>query len=82
MPTVYHLVAQALMLSQGDDGARFDDILSYVMQRRSNEEVEADVRAALKHGVEIGLLKRTNPVFFLEDRYSIASRSGAILIAR
>ena len=76
MPTVYQLVAQALVRSQGEDGESFEDIVSFVKERRPvNEEVEPHVRAALKHGVEIGLLKMTDPFHFLEERYCIARRS-------
>lgn len=80
MPTTYQLVAQALVRAPGDDGVTFLDIVSFVRERLpydgSSSELGALVRRALMYGVEIGLVKKTNPLMWLEERYCLSHRAG------
>ena len=79
MPTVYQLVAQVLVRTVGEDGATFDQIISFVRDHVPHQDnLESLVRAALDHGVKIGLLKATDPFVWMEERYCLSQRAGAI----
>ena len=79
MPTVYHLVAQVLVRTVGEDGATFDQIITFVREHLPHQgNVESLVRAAHDHGVQIGLLKATDPFIWTEESFCLFHRAGAI----
>ena len=82
MPTIYQLVAQALVRAPEDDGVTLLDIVAFVRERlpddRNSSELAALVRRALQHGIHIGLVKGTDHLLWLEERYCLAHRAGVI----